>query len=177
MPVLSDVRDVPRLPAEATTPRRTTRALEVRLGANCARVVGIAAAKVMAAMIGRFLGDEGRVRTLGLKTKRYLSFSRSVVSTEPLGRRGHGDRGEKIRGARRERAHETRGLHALLNGVAYKSYAGVTDVSSRDRSRRLFGQQKQLKILNRGSRIAKVEGEPGTDGHRSLFRDPEPTVY
>ena len=52
------------MPAEATTPRRTTRAEEARLGANCARVAGIAAAEVMAAMVGRFLRDGGRSERL-----------------------------------------------------------------------------------------------------------------
>jgi len=68
-------------------------------------------------------------------------------------------------------------VHALLNGVAYDSYAGVTDVGARDRSRRLFGRKKQLKNLNRGCAIAKVEREPGTIGRRSRFSGRKTTVY
>jgi hypothetical protein len=64
---------VPRLPAEATTPRVTTRALQARLGANETRVAGIAAAKVMAAMVVGFLRWGERVRVKAwFKTQRAL---------------------------------------------------------------------------------------------------------
>jgi len=151
------------LPAEATTPRRTTRALEARLGANCARVAGIAAAEVMAAMVGRFLRDGGRSERLGFEPEIFI-FSRSVVSTAPRGVAATATAAKKIQRARRARARDTRGMHALLNGVAYEPYAGVTDVGARDRSRRLLGEKNNQKfkprIANRGSAIAKVEREP-----------------
>jgi len=84
---------VPRLPAAAMTPRRTTRALVARLGANCAvRDTGIAAVADMAAMV-----VEGPVDGLKAISCKYLScFVRSV------GFQGH----------RRKRADRARGYVA-----------------------------------------------------------------
>ena len=125
---------VPRLPAAAMTPRRTTRALVARLGANCAvRDTGIAAVADMAAMV-----VEGPVDGLKAISCKYLScFVRSV------GFQGH----------RRKRADRARGYVARRARSLRRDREGV-GVS-------LTAQRRRVAAVRRRHRMTRRSGKGG----------------
>ena len=121
---------VPRLPAAAMTPRRTTRALVARLGANCAvRDTGIAAVADMAAMV-----VEGPVG--GSKSDKW-QISQLFCSK----RRVSGSSAE-TRGSRARIRRQTRALAPPRS----RGYRGVTHCLTASRSNRTQASQNGARI-------------------------------